>query len=95
MWGGAGSYGVCPEPGLYGSERGTKFAFKMKSGKLDCRNIAPTSRFREVPVGNRMMPAPRILSGTFHGAIATYSYAQKTPRSAQLSKPIASKTLTV
>ena len=45
----------------------------MKSGKFELRKRAPTRMFREVPVGNRIIPAPVILSGTFQGAIATYN----------------------
>lgn len=44
----------------------------MNSGKFEVRKTAPTSKFREVPVGKRMMPAPENLSGTFQGAIATW-----------------------
>lgn len=78
MCGGAGSYGVCPDPGLKVRDRGKRLALSMKSGKLDSRKRAPTSKFREVPVGNRMIPAPRgILFGTFQGAIATYAFTTR------------------
>ena len=51
----------------------------MKSGKLEFRKIAPTSMLREESVGNRTMPAPEILSGTFQGAIATCRYVSFVP----------------
>lgn len=52
----------------------------MKSGNFVCKKRAPTSKFREVPVGKRMMPPPTNFSGTFHGAIATYSNGLKHER---------------
>ena len=71
MCGGAGSYGVCPDPGLKLKDRGKRLALCIKSGKLDWRKRAPTSKFREVPVGNSRIPAPESLSDVFQGAMAT------------------------
>ncbi len=59
--------------GRYDNDRGRRLRLWMKSGKFELRKRAPTRMFREVQEGNRMMPAPVILSGTFQGAIATYN----------------------
>ena len=71
MLGGAGSYGLCPELGLNDIAREGEYELAMNSGKPDSKKRAPTSKFREVPVGKRMMPAPEILSGTFQYKTAT------------------------
>ena len=71
MLGGAGSYGLCPELGLKDIARECEYELAMNSGKLDSKKMAPTSKFRELPVGKRMMPAPGIVPGVFQGKTAT------------------------
>lgn len=55
-----------------GRDGGTGTLEAKNSGKAMLRRIAPTSRAREVAVGNNIMPAPEGLSGRAHGAMATY-----------------------
>ena len=71
MLGGAGSYGLCPELGLNDIAREGEYELAMNSGKPDSKKRAPTSKFRELPVGNRTIPAPVIVPAVFQGNTAT------------------------
>ena len=80
MFGGAGSYGESPM--LYGTWRGTlatwarvrgiEESWVKNSGSPVFNKTAPTSKARELDVGNTIIPAAEGLSGGAHCAMAAY-----------------------